>query len=215
MEELIKIPKIKICGITRVEEAEYLNEAKADYAGFVFYEKSKRNVSFDQAARIMERLDPSIVKVAVAVSPTPSFAKEAKKAGFDILQAHGELGMQARREIPLPVWRAVNISDADSLKRFFGQEEEDGVSMIAGYVADGAGYGGGAAFDWEGMGKTICEFVKKKTLVLAGGLTARNVGLGISHFMPDVVDVSSGVEENGKKSREKIIEFIRKAREHE
>lgn len=214
MEKFIGRPKVKICGITRIREAEYLNEAKADYAGFVFYEKSRRNLTFDDAARVMERLDAGIKKVAVTVSPSLELVKELLGMRFDILQVHGELRKEVRRNARLPVWRAVNITDGHALRQFFLQEEEAGACRADGYVVDGAGYGAGAAFDWEGLGRSVCEFTKGKTFVLAGGLTEQNVRRGISYFMPDVVDVSSGVEENGKKSREKIKAFIRKAREN-
>lgn len=215
MEKFIKRPKIKICGITKIAEAEYLNEAKADYAGFVFYEKSRRNLSPKDAARIMERLDAGIQKVAVTVSPSLEFVRELASMQFDILQVHGELRKEVRQKMPLPVWRAVNITDEDALRKFFLQEEEAGTERIAGYVADGASYGSGVSFDWNALSESVHERTKGKTLILAGGLTSQNAGLGISYFMPDVLDVSSGVEENGRKSREKIMEFVRKAREHE
>lgn len=215
MEENIKIPKVKICGITTERETEFLNEGKADYAGMVFYEKSRRNVSFAQAENLMKCLNAEIVKVAVAVNPTLDFAKEIAQMGFDILQVHGNLEKEVRENSPLPLWRAVNITDEDALKAFFAEEEKGGMENIKGYVADGMAYGGGRTFDWTKFRDDIRSRIKGKELILAGGLTAENVKEGIHCFMPDIVDVSSGVEEAGKKSREKIITFIRKVREHE
>ena len=94
------------------------------------------------------------------------------------------------------------------------------MEYISGYVADGAGYGGGKPFDWEGLSKSVRESLdairqnRGIQLILAGGLTEENVAQGIRCFEPDIVDVSSGVEENGKKSRIKIENFIRKVRQH-
>ncbi len=212
MEGIVKTPKIKICGITEQKEAEFLNEAKADYAGFVFYEKSRRNVTPAAAAKIAEGLSPGILKVAVTVSPEIGLAEEIEKLGFDILQVHGELRREVREMTGLPIWRAVNIADAESIEAFFLEEEKP---FIKGYVADGAGYGGGRPFDWAACSKKLRGLTAGKQLILAGGLTAENVRLGIDYFKPDIVDVSSGVEENGKKSKRKIETFIRKVREDE
>lgn len=84
-------PQIKICGITQAWEAFYLNEVHAEYAGFVFWQKSKRNVSFTQAEEIHKFLAKSIKRVAVTVSPDLQLVRRAEQAGFDILQVHGEL----------------------------------------------------------------------------------------------------------------------------
>ena len=215
MEKSLKQPRIKICGITRPEEAEYLNEYGADYAGLVFYEKSRRNVSFADAERILKHLDQKILKTAVVVSPSEDFVKEIEQLGFDILQVHGNLTPEIRKTTGIPIWYAVNITSKDALYAFFQKEEELGTDKILGYAADGAGYGGGKPFDWDGLSKSVREFTKGKQLILAGGLTEDNVRQGIRFFEPDVVDVSSGVEEDGKKSREKIERFIRKVRKDE
>ena len=79
-------PQIKICGITQAWEAFYLNEVHAEYAGFVFWQKSKRNVSFTQAEEIHKFLAKSIKRVAVTVSPDLQLVRRAEQAGFDILQ---------------------------------------------------------------------------------------------------------------------------------
>ena len=90
-------PGIKICGITTPEEAVYLNEAGVSYAGFVFFPKSKRNVTYEQAEKIFSGLDPSIKKVAVFVSPTLAEIQSAEEIGADILQIHGTLAQEMRR----------------------------------------------------------------------------------------------------------------------
>ena len=111
METLRKKPKIKICGITSREEAEYLNEANAEYAGFVLYEKSRRKVNFSLAAEAMEALKEGILKVAVVVDPSLALVREIEQQKFDIIQVHGTLCREVREGAKLPVFRAVNISD--------------------------------------------------------------------------------------------------------
>ncbi len=81
--------KIKICGLTRICEAEYLNENDIDYAGFVFYEKSKRNIALSQALEIMDKLTGDIKRVAVMVSPTEEFIRQLNELPFEIILAGG------------------------------------------------------------------------------------------------------------------------------
>ena len=83
--------QVKICGLTKKEEATYLNDVGADYAGFVFYSKSKRNVSFAQSKEIREQLNPQIQAVAVTVSPDRNMIKKIINSGFDVIQVHGKL----------------------------------------------------------------------------------------------------------------------------
>ena len=223
MEQKRKTPQIKICGITRKEEADFLNEAKADYAGFVFFEKSKRNISFEAAGEIFPLLEKEIKKVAVFVSPTLEEIKKAEEIGIDIIQVHGTMRQEICKKSRHPIWRAYNIKnnfgeEKQSLKQLFCEDfnEESGISGI---VIDGAEYGSGKTFDWNDKVELLSlqnEF-KAMQFILAGGLNVGNVAERISIFKPDIVDVSSGVEnENGiGKNREKILEFVRKVRTYE
>ena len=158
---VVCVPKIKICGITDEWEAEYLNEAGADYAGFVFYGKSRRNISIDRALAVAGRLDLRVLKVAVVVSPTAQFVRGIQAAGFDILQVHGEFCKEARREARIPVWRAVNIRNISALEEFFREEQKQDKRCIRGYVADGGSYGAGRVFDWEATGGKLHGWQKK------------------------------------------------------
>lgn len=208
------IPKIKICGLSRPGDIEAVNEAGADYAGFVFFEKSKRNISPDRAASLLRNLSESIKSVAVCVSPTSEDLKIYSETGFDIIQIHGKVPHDALADRGIPLWQAVNISDGIREEQFLQHPR------IEGYVVDGANYGGGKTFGWESdenFAKSILQpFQKalgKRTFILAGGLNEQNVTDGIRIFSPDIVDVSSGVEENGIKNRKLIDAFIRKVRE--
>lgn len=203
--------KVKICGLSREADIEAVNAAGADYAGFVFFEKSKRNISFARAEELLKRLEPSIQSVAVCVSPKMPDICTMRDLGFDIIQIHGEIPADCRSDEGIALWQAVNIAGevSDSL---FCKEPN-----IKGYVIDGAQYGSGKTFDWGNSGKQNAVFdrlrEKNKKIILAGGLNPDNVQNGIRLFAPDVVDVSSGVEINGKKDADLINAFIRKVRE--
>ena len=229
-------PKIKICGITMMKEADWLNAAGADYAGFVFYEKSKRIVSMMDAVMIKKSLYPSVKTVAVTVSPTVDELRAIEIAGFDILQVHKELPLEVLRECKLPIWRAFNIgaftdvkapeagtgSAADQPKNCEAENEQNEREqledeLIEAYVLDGVEFGSGKTFDWNsGSAAQIKALFGDKKLVLAGGLTPSNVAEGISIFEPDIVDVSSGVEKEygSGKDEEKIQKFIREVRKN-
>lgn len=216
--------QIKICGLTRPGEAQYLNAAGADYAGFVFHPPSRRNVTIEKANVIMEALNPGIKKVAVMVSPEVATVEMVQKAGFDILQIHGTLTTEVLEQAELPIWFAVNLSKADELTERLSvirKLPETLGAKIEGFVMDGAQYGSGKTFAWDVNAKQTMrrwrsqkEFTEKK-LILAGGLRAENVKEGIRLFAPDVVDVSSGVEDEGAKSMDKIMTFIREVRDYE
>lgn len=208
------IPKIKICGLSRIEDIEAVNEAGADYAGFVFFEKSKRNVSPDKASKLLCRLDKGIQAVAVCVSPAAEALKRYSDMGFDIIQIHGKIPWDALGDGGIPLWQAVNISGGICEEQFLQHPR------IRGYVVDGADYGGGKTFGWESdasFAETILKpfrnVLGNREFILAGGLNEENVADGIRLFQPDIVDVSSGVEECNLKSRKLIQAFIRKVRE--
>lgn len=206
--------QIKICGLTNEREAGYLNEAGADYAGFVFYEKSRRNISLQKAVRIAGELKKEIKRVAVCVSPTIEQVYKLEESGFDIIQIHGELSGEVLENVKKPIWRAVNIAAPEDIGQLPDKKEGE---KITGCVIDGAAYGGGKTFDWKAVTEDAGEDeirrkISCRQLILAGGLNVQNVGDGIRLFHPDVVDVSTGVEGNAGKDRQKIIEFVREVR---
>lgn len=216
----MKSIKIKICGITKIEETKYLNEAGVDYAGFVFYEKSKRNITISEAKSIMSELSDYTERVAVTVSPDEALVKNIEDAGFNILQIHGDMDMAVIKNVKIPVWRAVNIADVDNAYeklRFYENIEPDINKKIRGLLMDAPDYGSGKPFNWhrsrrlKQAGDRSSPF-DDRLFILAGGLNSANVAEGIRIFNPDVVDVSSGVEGSTGKSREKIEEFVRAVR---
>lgn len=212
--------KIKICGITRERETEWLNELNVDYVGFVFYEKSRRNVDFNTAKLLMNRLDPHIKKAAVTVSPDERLIQCIVEAGFDILQVHGKADEELLEKCPIPIWRAMNLSSVEELQQGFIEE----AGRYAGILLDAGEFGSGRTFGWEmeqqvsfheelpwQQGRRAQDAKGHIDLILAGGLHAGNVAEGMRLFAPDAVDVSSGVEapEMGPgKSREKMEAFV-------
>lgn len=214
MEEHVKI---KICGITRPEEIDTLNEAKVDYAGFVFYEKSRRNVTFEAAASLKERLRHGIKAVAVTVSPDESLVKQLEDIGFDIIQIHGQLSRKVLECARIPLWRAVNAGSVDDAEKLIKTEERvagDPADKIEAFVFDAPSFGSGVTSDWEGARRPDTS----KKFVLAGGLCAENVAEGIRVFKPDIVDVSSSVEGRCGKDAARVFEFVntvRKVTDHE
>lgn len=207
--------KIKICGLTTIEDAKALNEAQADYAGFVFYEKSKRNVRVEDAEKIGSMLNDRIKKVAVTVMPNEKQLKQIEQAGFDILQVHGELKKEVLEKSHIPIWRACNLKEIKDV------EQLEQHKKIQGYVIDAGTAGSGKTFGWgqyqESIEKMRNTLFAGKQFILAGGLQIENVRKGIELFSPDVVDVSSGVErkqeEKSGKDKALILEFVKKVRE--
>lgn len=198
--------KIKVCGLTSPEEAEYLNRNYVDFAGMVlFYPKSKRNINLEQAKGIMEALDYQVKTVAVVVAPTVEQVLEIQQAGFDFVQIHSNIPEGLFDKICIPVLKAFNVND---LNQFEEYHKQDGV---AGYVFDAAGYGSGKTFDW-----TVLKDIPRddKLFLLAGGLNPENVAEAVHYVKPDGVDVSSGVEcHNGKgKDGEKVDRFVQEVK---
>lgn len=197
---------VKVCGLTDVREAKYLNRYKIDFAGFVlFFPKSKRNISIEKAEDIMEALDRNIKKVAVVVSPDEEQIGHINNSYFDYIQIHGEVEEHVLEKAKKPVLKAFNVDDMDSFARYSSD------SKIAGYVFDAAEPGSGKAFDWDILKKIERD---GKLFVLAGGLNPSNVKKAVDFVRPDMVDVSSGVEkaDGFGKDAEKIKKFAEQVR---
>ena len=178
--------KIKICGLTTPQEAEWVSKAQADYAGMVlFFPKSKRNITIEQAKEIMKSMLPQIQKVAVVVSPSALQIKEIQKAGFDIVQIHGQVLPEALETLRIPFLRAFNVDNMQEWERYEAEPK------CIGYVFDAVKPGSGETFDWSSIPNLPED---GKPYLLAGGLNPANVGSAVAAMHPYGVDVSSGVE---------------------
>ncbi|MEH7512977.1 phosphoribosylanthranilate isomerase [Gottfriedia acidiceleris] len=196
--------KVKICGITDLKTAQSAINAGADAIGFVFAE-SKRRIEITEAKKIIESLPDSVLKIGVFVNETKETLESIyQEVGLTHLQLHGDETPEFCRSLSFPVIKALRV-----------QSEKD-VEKIAEYDCDyilvdspsGKYRGGnGTTFNWDLMGSK-----KIDNLILAGGLTIENVIPASSVVKPKMVDVSSGVETNGKKDEEKIKSFIKKVK---
>ena len=198
--------KIKICGLTTPQEAGWVSKAQADYAGMVlFFPKSKRNITIDQAKEIMKYLPPQIRKVAGVVSPSALQIKEIQENGFDIVQIHGQVLPEALETLQIPFFRAFNVDNMQEWERYETEPK------CIGYVFDAVKPGSGETFDWSSI-PNLPEY--GKPYLLAGGLNPANVGNAIEAMHPDGVDVSSGVERDLEpgKDPEKIEAFVKTVR---
>lgn len=197
---------IKVCGLTEVREAECLNRLKIDFAGFVlFFPKSKRNISIEKAEEIMKHLDKNIKKTAVVVSPAKEQIIDICNSGFDYIQIHGKIEEEVLKMAQIPVLKAFNVDDMDEFKMYSSNEK------IAGYVFDAAEPGSGRTFDWD-----ILSQIERdgKLFILAGGLNPDNVRKAVAVVNPDMVDVSSGVENDDGFGKDilKIEKFVKQIR---
>ncbi|WP_461206444.1 phosphoribosylanthranilate isomerase [Clostridium sp. DL1XJH146] len=198
------VTKIKICGLKTERDIEIINKYDVDYIGFVFAE-SKRKVTKEKAKDMVSKLRKDIKAVGVFVNSTKEEINEVVDfCGLDIIQLHGKETTEFSSCFDIPVWKAFSIKDKASLIEI-GKYHE-----INGYLLDGLNPGSGKSFDWN----IINGFSKDHFTILAGGLNSINVKTGIELVKPAVVDVSSGVEVEGIKNEEKIIEFIRKVKRY-
>jgi len=200
--------RVKICGITRAEDAAAAVEAGADALGFIFSDASPRLVTTAQAAGIIRTLPPFVARVGVFVNASESEVRRAvMECGINVLQFHGEERPPFCRQFGLPVLKAFRISDAQSLKPLSDYSSE--TWLLDSYVAGQRG-GTGSVFNWDLAAVAVKQGGR---VILAGGLTPENVVEAIRRVRPYALDVSSGVESDpGKKDAAKIRAFIQAAK---
>lgn len=198
--------KIKLCGLTRIEDIEAVNELKPDYIGFVFASKSKRYISPQKAKILKDLLDPSIKAVGVFVNEkTENIAKLLNENIIDIAQLHGN-------EDDDFITKLRSLSDKPIIKAFTIKSENDietAQKSTADYVLLDSGAGTGQAFNWS-LIKNI-----NRDYFLAGGLSPENALDAVKKLHPFALDVSSGIETNGIKNKQKMADFIRKGKEYD
>ncbi|MER2235236.1 MAG: phosphoribosylanthranilate isomerase [Candidatus Limivicinus sp.] len=198
--------RIKLCGLTRPCDIEAANRLKPDYIGFVFAKKSRRYVSPEQAEALKKQLSPEIRAVGVFVSEDPDTVAGLLNRGIiDLAQLHGS-------EDEAYLTRLRDLTDRPLLQAFRVAGEED-LHRAESSSADGilldAGAGDGAVFDW----KLLKGW--SRPYFLAGGLEPGNVREAIRMLQPWGVDVSSGIETDGKKDPEKMAAFVTAVREED
>jgi phosphoribosylanthranilate isomerase len=200
--------RVKICGITRLQDLHAACEAGADALGFVFYEKSPRHVSLEAAAELVRALPPFVQSVGLFVNAKPSFIETALKAvALDLLQFHGDETPADCARHGRPYIKAVRVNrDTDLLKCAADFAAARGLLLDA--WVPGVPGGTGERFDWSLIPANL-----PKAVILSGGLTPDNVAEAVQRVRPWAVDVSSGVEQaKGIKDAHQIAQFIAKAK---
>jgi len=198
--------KVKICGITRLEDALEAARLGADALGFNFWPGSKRYVAPADARAIVRRLPPFVTAVGVFVdAPREEILRAVAASGVQVAQLHGDEPPELCASLPLPVVKALRIANAHALAALAAYE-------VSGFLLDApsAGYGGsGKTFDWS----LATEAAAVVPVMLAGGLTPENVAEAIRAVRPWGVDVASGVERApGVKDLAKLRHFIEAAK---
>lgn len=195
--------RIKICGVTRKEDADAAVAAGADALGFVFYGPSPRNVSVKQAAHIIRDLPAFVTSTALFVNADVEFVQQViNETGLDLLQFHGAEDVVYCEQFNRPYMKAVRMKPGVDVAA-----ECDRFSSAAAILLDayrpGVPGGTGDSFDWDLIPSGL-----KKPIVLAGGLKPENVRRAVETVRPFAVDVSGGVEASkGIKDKEKIEKF--------
>ena len=193
--------KIKICGLRRPEDIAYVNEAKPDFAGFIIdVPKSRRNVPREKVRELTALLSPEILPVGVFVNaPMETILSLVTDGTLKAVQLHGQESQsyleELKKQVAVPLIRACSIRSPEDLTA----AEKSPADFVL--VDNGAG-GTGETFDWS----LLSSF--DRPFFLAGGLRLENITEAVSRFHPYALDLSSGVETDGYKDKEKIIAAV-------
>lgn len=211
------MPKVKICGITRIEDVSYVNKYLPEYVGLVFAE-SRRRVTPEQAKALEQGLDIRIKRVGVFVNEDlDTVINISDHCKLDVIQIHGDESpgyvIELKKRLKdgldktqgatksIEVWKAIRVKDSGSINSM-GSFEADAFVLDA-YIKEAYG-GGGRTFDWS-LAKEAARLGK---IVLAGGLDRFNAWNAMKLLNPFSLDVSSSVETGGYKDESKIRDFI-------
>ena len=193
------MPKIKICGLFREQDIEFANEAKPDFTGFIFAEKSRRFVSAKQAENLRKNLAKEIIPVGVFINAKIDDIISLQKNGIiDIIQLHGnepdEYIKKLKTKCEAKIIQALNLTNNSQLSTM----------QLCNYtLLDAPTPGSGHAFNWE----CLQGMDLSKNVFLAGGVNLQNIKEALK-LNPFAVDVSSGAETDGVKDREKVLKLV-------
>lgn len=196
--------RVKVCGITRSEDAIAAVQCGVDAIGFVFWPHSARYIDPESARRIAEVIPPFICTVGVYVDPDAAWVEEtARVAKLNLLQFHGDESPEFCNQFPQPYIKAIRVKPDTDLLQYAQRYGAAKGLLLDTYAADMPG-GTGHAFDWQLIPQQL-----SLPLILSGGLNPDNVARAIKQTQPWAVDVSSGVEAaKGIKDEKKIIAFM-------
>ena len=203
----MRIVRIKICGVTRLEDALLAARLGADALGFNFWPGSRRHVTPAAARQIISRLPPFVTPVGVFVNqPEGEMRAIAAETGIQMFQLHGDEPPELCSRLPLPVVKSIPVDQVATLSKLLSYE-------VQAFLLDtpSRGYGGtGRPFDWS-LAEGVSEVAP---VILAGGLTPENVADAARAVRPWAVDVASGVESSpGVKDAARMARFVAAVRE--
>ena len=203
--------KVKICGITNIEDAKIICDAGADAVGLVFYEKSPRNVSISQAADICASLPPFVTSVGLFLDASPKFVNSVlASVPLDLLQFHGSESPTYCASFNRPYIKVVGMKDIKSDAEFaeYADQFPDAKGFLVDSHAKGKAGGTGETFNWDDVPQSYTKS-RNKPIILAGGLNPDNVTAALEQVSVYALDLSSGVEsEPGKKDKQKVIDLF-------
>ncbi len=200
--------RIKICGITRLQDVQAVAASGADALGLVFYAKSPRHVTLQQARQVTHAIPPFVTRVGLFVNPHEEEVREAlHDVALDVLQFHGEEPPEFCAQFGRPFLKAIRVKAGVDLvqcaARYAGAQ-----GLLLDAFVEGTHGGTGQSFDWGLIPHSL-----PLPVILSGGLDAGNVAEAIRQARPYAVDVSSGVEAaKGIKDAAKIVAFISEVR---
>lgn len=196
--------RIKICGITNIEDALAAQSFGTDAVGFIFYNKSKRYVNPDKAEHIIKHLSPFTTKVGVFVNESiENINKISKLTGINVVQLHGDENPDMIKSISLQAIKAFRVDDNFDYSKL---NQYQGYSILLDAFSSNDFGGTGNNFNWEKIPVEI-----KNKIILAGGISSDNIELIHKNIHPAAVDVSSSLEITpGKKDIKKMQKFFNK-----
>jgi phosphoribosylanthranilate isomerase len=196
--------KVKICGITNIDDALLCEKLGADALGFIFYKQSRRNIQPEAAKRIIGRLSPFTLKVGVFVNEPAEFINNtAFEIKLNAVQLHGEETPEFISEIELPVIKAFRTNGNFNYSALSLYENVS--CLLDSYSPDAFG-GTGKSFDWEKI-----PLLLREKIILSGGVSSENIEYIFKEIKPRAVDLSSSIEkEPGRKDEKKASEFLKK-----
>lgn len=196
------MPRIKICGITRREDAIMACDLGADALGFIFYPGSPRCISCQAAAEIVSYLPQTVARIGVFVNPDPAIVTQyARDAGLTAIQIHGHQSKNGPiSPASLPVIYAFQVKATFDVEMLTTYRDHAAALLLDAYKRGRFG-GTGATFNWD----VAVRATKQHRIILAGGLTPDNIVLAVEKVNPYALDVNSGIEESpGKKDHRKL-----------
>ena len=205
--------QIKICGVKNKEIAKHAIDAGASFIGFIFYEKSHRNIAIENCEQILPEIKDLTIPVAVTVNPDDKLLDDLLRIGFQYIQLHGqetlEMVERIKLEYDFKIIKAFGISSSEDLDDLVKYEPFVEYFLLDSPPQADVQGGTGRSFDW----KIIENLSITKNFFLSGGLNKDNIISAINLKKTSYFDVSSGVEDSeGIKDKQLITEFIDKAK---